>query len=110
MAAKIRNAQQPALCARHSAHCVGQHENLADLAGTLRFELTGEDGFVLRVHFGAEPMSDEPRCTLQIAREAYEQLRSGELNPQDAFMGGQIVATGDIQMAMQLALAAMTPD
>jgi putative sterol carrier protein len=85
-------------------------KNLADLAGTLRFELTGDDGFALLVHFGTEPMTEEPRCTLQIAREAYEQLRSGELNPQDAFMGGQIVATGDMQMAMQLALAAMTPD
>jgi putative sterol carrier protein len=85
-------------------------QNLAELTGTLRFELTGDDGFALLVHFGAEPMTDEPRCTLQIAREAYEQLRSGALNPQDAFMGGQIVATGDMQMAMQLALAAMTPD
>jgi putative sterol carrier protein len=85
-------------------------QNLADLAGTLRFELTGDAGFALLLHFGAEPMTDEPRCTLQIAREAYEQLRSGELNPQDAFMSGQIVATGDMQMAMQLALAAMTPD
>jgi len=85
-------------------------QNLADLAGTLRFELSGEGGFALLVHFGTEPMTTEPRCTLQIAREAYEQLRSGELNPQDAFMTGQIVATGDMQMAMQLALAAMTPD
>lgn len=84
--------------------------NLADLAGTLSFELTGDDGFTLIVHFGDEPMTDEPRCTLQIARAAYEQLRTGELNPQDAFMSGQIVATGDMQMAMQLALAAMTPD
>jgi putative sterol carrier protein len=85
-------------------------KNLADLAGTLRFALTGEGGFALLVHFGAEEMTEEPRCTLEIAREAYEKLRSGELNPQDAFMGGQINVTGDMQMAMQLALAAMTPD
>jgi putative sterol carrier protein len=85
-------------------------KNLADLAGTLCFELTGDDGFKLLVHFGPDDIAAEPKCTLQIAREAYEELRSGELNPQDAFMGGQIVAAGDMQMAMQLALAAMTPD
>lgn len=85
-------------------------QNLADLAGTLRFALTGDGGFALRVHFGSEEMTEEPRCTLEIAREAYEQLRTGELNPQDAFMGGQINVSGDMQMAMQLALAAMTPD
>jgi len=85
-------------------------QNLADLAGTLCFELVGDDGFALLVHFGTDAPTDEPRCTLQIDREAYEKLRSGELNPQDAFMGGQINVSGDMQMAMQLALAAMTPD
>jgi len=85
-------------------------QNLADLAGTLRFELTGEGGFALLVHFGADEITEPARCVLQIAREAYAQLRTGELNPQDAFMGGQISVTGDMQMAMQLALAAMTPD
>jgi putative sterol carrier protein len=85
-------------------------ENLAGLKGTLAFELTGEGGFALLVHFGAGEVADEPRCRIEIAREAYEQLRTGELNPQDAFMNGQIVASGEMQMAMQLALAAMTPD
>ena len=85
-------------------------ENLSGLEGTLCFELTGEQGFELLAHFGAGPVAVEPKCRLEIAREAYEQLRSGELAPQDAFMSGAIVATGDMQMAMQLALAAMTPD
>jgi putative sterol carrier protein len=84
--------------------------NLSGLSGTLCFELTGDGGFSLLVHFGDEPVADEPKCHLEIAREAYEELRSGQLNPQDAFMSGKIVAKGDMQMAMQLALAAMTPD
>lgn len=88
----------------------GRMQNLAGLEGTLRFELTGEDGFALTLHFGGEPVADEPRCTLKIERSAYEELRTGKLNPQDAFMSGQIQAEGDMQMAMQLALAAMTPD
>ncbi|MCZ6464443.1 MAG: SCP2 sterol-binding domain-containing protein [Proteobacteria bacterium] len=85
-------------------------DNLAGLNGSLRFELTGEDGFSLLAHFGSEPIPDEPNCSISIDAEAYRQLRSGELNPQDAFMGGQIHIDGDMQMAMQLALALMSPD
>ena len=42
--------------------------------------------------------------------EVYQQLRSGEMDPQDAFMSGKIDIVGDMQMAMQLALAVMSPD
>ena len=85
-------------------------QNLAGLEGTLNFQLTGEGGFGLLVHFGAEPIASEPDCSLEVDVAAYEQLKSGQLSAQDAFMNGQIVAKGDMQMAMQLALAAMTPD
>ncbi len=85
-------------------------QNLANMEGTLRFALTGEGGFEMLVHFGAGPVADEARCSLEIAREAYDKLRTGELNPQEAFMSQQISVEGDMQMAMQLALAAMTPD
>lgn len=85
-------------------------QNLAGMEGTLRFALTGEGGFELLVHFGDGPVADEARCSLEIAREAYDKLRTGELNPQEAFMSQQIAVEGDMQMAMQLALAAMTPD
>ncbi len=85
-------------------------QNLAELEGTLQLQLTGEGGFGLLVHFGVGPIASKPDCSLEVEVEAYEQLRSGQLSPQDAFMNGQIVAKGDMQMAMQLALAAMTPD
>lgn len=88
----------------------GRMTNLAGLAGTLRFALTGEGGFELLVHFGEGELDDEPRCSLSVRREAYDKLRSGEMNPQEAFMNQQIEIAGDMQMAMQLALAAMTPD
>jgi hypothetical protein len=84
--------------------------NLEGLSGTLRFALTGEGGFALLVHFGEGDVADEPKCSLDVEREAYEKLRTGEINPQEAFMNQQIAVTGDMQMAMQLALAAMTPD
>jgi hypothetical protein len=87
----------------------GRMQNLAGLSGTLRFCRTGERGFAILVHFGADAIG-EPHCSLEIGPEAHEQLRAGTLSPHEAFMDGQIVATGDMQMAMQLALAAMTPD
>ena len=37
-------------------------------------------------------------------------LRSGALDPQTAFLNHQIVVEGDMQTAMQLALAAISPD
>lgn len=85
-------------------------ENLAGLSGALRFELVGDDGFQLLTHFGEEPLPDEPHCCISVDADAYQQLRSGELQPQDAFMGGKIRVEGDMQMAMQLALAALSPD
>lgn len=88
----------------------GRMQNLAGLEGTLRFALTGAGGFTLLVHFGEGEVADEPKCSLSVDREAYDKLRSGEINPQEAFMNQQIEIAGDMQMAMQLALAAMTPD
>ena len=57
-----------------------------------------------------DPIPDEPAATISIDADAYRDLRSGELNPQDAFMNGRIKIEGDMQMAMQLALAAISPD
>lgn len=85
-------------------------ENLAGLSGCLAFSLTGEGGFSLLTHFGSEPMPAEPTCQISVDGEIYRALRAGEMNPQDAFMSGKIEVGGDMQMAMQLALAVMSPD
>ena len=85
-------------------------DNLSDVKGLLRFIVTGESGFELLTHFGTDPIPDEPATTITIDTDAYRDLRSGELNPQDAFMNGRIKIEGDMQMAMQLALAAISPD
>jgi hypothetical protein len=85
-------------------------ESFAEVDGLLRFEVTGEDGFVVGAHFGSAPMPPEPKATITMDREAYRDLRSGALDPQSAFMNQQIVVKGDMQAAMQLALAAISPD
>ena len=46
----------------------------------------------------------------RVERSAYAELRNGQLNPQDAFLTGRIQVEGDLQLAMQLALAAVAPD
>lgn len=85
-------------------------ENLAEVDGLVSFEVTGEDGFALRTHFGDGPVPEVPKTTITVDEAAYRDLRSGTLDPQAAFMSHQIVVEGDMQAAMQLALAAIAPD
>ena len=85
-------------------------DNLTGVAGMLHFEVSGAEGFWVATHFGPDPVPDEPTTRIRVSPEAYASLRSGELNPQDAFLGGQIEVEGDMQLAMQVALAAIAPD
>ena len=85
-------------------------ENLAGVDGLVSFEVTGENGFRLRTHFGSGPVPTEPKTTITVEEQAYRDLRSGALDPQAAFMNQQIRVEGDMQVAMQLALAAIAPD
>lgn len=83
---------------------------LAGLEGLVLFEVTGEGGFALRTHFGPPPIPDRPVTTIRVDASAYRDLRAGTLDPQTAFMNQQIAIEGDMRIAMQLALAAITPD
>jgi len=85
-------------------------ELLAGIAGTLQFEVRGEDGFALLTHFGPGEPTTPATTSIRVERDAYADLRAGRLNPQDAFLSGRIQLEGDLQLAMQLALAAVAPD
>lgn len=85
-------------------------ENLSLLEGAFRFELTGEDGFELLLQLGPGEVTQTPDASLVMDASVYAQLKAGELKAQDAFFSGAIQIDGDIQLAVQLALAALTPD
>lgn len=84
--------------------------SLRELHGSLVFERVGPGGFVLFASFGIETPEPEPRSTIRLDAAVYERLRSGELDPQDAFLGGEIEIEGDMEMAIGLALAALSPE
>ena len=85
-------------------------DNLAGVHGCLRFEVLGDQGFALVTHFGEGPVPEEPDTSIRVDPEIYRGLRAGALNPQDAFMSGKLAVEGDMQLAMQIALAALSPD
>jgi len=87
-------------------------EQIGAVKGALLFELTGAGGFRLVAHLGGEPPSEDvpPATTIRVDAQAYRELRSGALQPQDAFLAGKIQVEGDMQLAMQLALAVLSPD
>jgi hypothetical protein len=85
-------------------------DNLRGVSGCLAFEVTGDEGFAFRVHFGGDPVPDAPDTEIRVGPDVYAELREGRLDPQNAFMSGQLDVSGDLQIAMQLALAALSPE
>jgi putative sterol carrier protein len=87
-------------------------EQIGGVKGALLFELTGEGGFRLIAHLGGDPTAGDapPATTIRVDAQAYRELRTGALQPQDAFLAGKIQVEGDMQLAMQLALAVLSPD
>ncbi len=83
---------------------------IAEVGGTLCFELTGEGGFTLLATLGESAPRDGADTTIRVDTQAYRELREGRLEPQEAFLAGKIAVEGDMQRAMQLALAVLSPD
>lgn len=85
-------------------------QNLSAVRGLVRFEVTGPAGFALLTHFGPDPFPEEPAASIRVDEAVYGDLRSGKLDPTQAFLDGSIRVEGDMQLTLQLALAALAPD
>jgi hypothetical protein len=88
----------------------GRLDTLAGVSGTLLFQVKGPEGFSILTHFGGGPGKEQPDTQIRVDPDVYAELRAGRLDAQNAFMGGKIEIEGDMQLAMQVALAAMAPD
>ena len=85
-------------------------DNLTGVGGSLQFTLSGDAGFTLLTHFGSDPLPEQPTTAITVDPEGYRKLRAGEIQAHEAFMSGLIQVEGDMQLAMQLALAVLSPD
>jgi len=79
-------------------------EPLNRLDGLIEVVLVGDDGddWSVSVKLGPGAVPDEPSATVRIRAEDAAAIESGELDPLQAFMGGQIEVLGDMTLVLQL--------
>ena len=82
-------------------------DHIRELEGTVRVQVTGEPAWGAVLHFGREPVPDPAPTVISIGGEEYAQLRAGELDLQGAFMTQKLALEGEVEFAMQMALALM---
>jgi len=83
-------------------------ERVRAITGAVRFLLTGvPDGgeWACTLYFGAAARPAEPQTTVTLPADLVTKMQSGQLDPQMAFMQGQIKLSGDMSLAMQLGMA-----
>jgi hypothetical protein len=83
---------------------------LRGIDGVVRLEVTGQEPWGIFACFGRAPASLEPATTISIDSAEYRKLRDGSLDLQGAFMTGKLALAGDVEKAMKLALALMSPE
>ncbi len=82
---------------------------LAEIEGTMRVQVVGDDAWGVTIHFGAPPVPD-PKTTVSIPQEEFDQLIAGDLDLQGAFMTGKLEMEGDVEVPMKMAMAIMSPE
>ncbi len=72
------------------------------------FDITGDEGGIWNVIVkdgvcqAQEGTHDEPTVTLTMSAEDWLAMANKELNPVQAFMGGQLRVSGDIMLAQRI--------
>jgi len=78
--------------------------NASALGSTLKFDF-GDEQIFLDGSGSENTVSTEDKeadCTVKVARDDFEAILKGELNPMSAFMSGKIKVQGDMGVAMKL--------
>ncbi len=82
---------------------------LAMVNGSLLWDITGDGGGKWAMVFPGDGTvkfvpGDKPdaSATIQMSYDSWKAMQSGEMPPQQLFMSGQMVVTGDMSMLMQL--------
>jgi putative sterol carrier protein len=71
------------------------------LGKTIKFDLKG-DGFIY-IDGGSVTNEDKPAdCTIVVAKDDFEKMAQGQLDPTMAFMQGKLKVNGDMSVAMKL--------
>ena len=74
------------------------------LGSTIKFVM--EEGVIYLDGSGADNAvsnnDQEADCTINLAKEDFDAMLSGDLNPMAAFMGGKLQIEGDMGVAMKL--------
>ncbi len=83
---------------------------LRAIDGVVRLQVTGASAWGILACFGGPPASLEPVTTISIDSAEYRKLREGALDLQGAFMTGKLGLAGDVEKAMKLAMALMSPE
>lgn len=83
-------------------------EKLDGFDCVIQFKVTGDNGGNWALTIKDKNLSvkqeehPEPTMTMEIGYDDWKAMNTGELNPQQAFMEGRMVISGDMSIAMQL--------
>ena len=83
-------------------------ERVRTVKGAIRFVLTGlADGgtWTCTMYFGPGPRPAEPQTTVTLGVDVVAKIQAAQIDPQMAFMQGQVKLSGDPSLAMQLGMA-----
>lgn len=86
-----------------TAHVVEKANSADPLGGSIKFAFNGGEGCVV-IDSSNQVSNDDvdADCTINIDKEVFDAILTGDENPIGAFMGGKMQVEGDMSLAMKL--------